>query len=105
MSRSKSKKKEKNGRKIMIHDASTPTQVRMAYYPNTRRPIPLFLLLMLLAACVYGLLYPFLQTGAFTRWWYHVTSAIPVASGVPSITVPAGKQGYIELAQADALAA
>jgi len=101
----KRKKKKKNGRKIMIRDASTQTQVRMAYYPNTRRPIPLFLLFMLLAACVYGLLYPFLQTGAFTRWWYHVTSNIPVVSDAPSISVPAGKQGYVELARADALAA
>ncbi len=77
----------------------------MAFYPPTKKPIPLFLLFMLLAACTYGLLYPFLQTGTFTRWWYHVTSGIPAISDAPSLSVPAGKQGYVELARADALEA
>lgn len=58
---------------------------------------------MLLAACVYGLLFPFLQTGAFTRWWYHLTSSIPVVSDAPLLSVPDGKQGYVELARTDAL--
>jgi hypothetical protein len=88
----------------MIRDTSTPTQAQAAYYPTARKTIPLFLLFMLLAACVYGLLSPFLQTGAFTRLWYHVTSNIPIVSDAPSMSVLAGKQGYIELAQADALA-
>jgi soluble lytic murein transglycosylase-like protein len=80
------------------------TQVRMAYYPMRRRPIPLVILMFLIAACVYGLLYPFLQTGIFTCWWYHLTSSIPLVSEAPP-ALPADKQGYVALAQADALAA
>jgi soluble lytic murein transglycosylase-like protein len=76
-----------------------------AYYPIRKRPIPLVVLMFLIAACVYGLLYPFLQTGIFTRWWYHVTSSIPFVSEAPSAPLPADKQGYVALAQADALAA
>ncbi len=77
---------------------------RMAYYPIRKRPIPLVVLMMLTAACVYGLLYPFLQTGIFTRWWYHVTSSIPLVSEAPP-ALPSDRQGYVVLAQADALAA
>ncbi len=83
----------------------TQAQVQMAYYPIRKQPIPLFALMMLTTACVYGLLYPFLQTGIFTRWWYHVTSSIPLVSEAPSAPLPAGKQGYIALAQSDAVAA
>jgi soluble lytic murein transglycosylase-like protein len=83
---------------------ATQTQVRMAYYPMRKRPIPLLALMMLAAACVYGLLYPFLQTGIFTRWWYHLTSSIPFVSEAPA-ALPADRQGYVALAQADALAA
>jgi soluble lytic murein transglycosylase-like protein len=79
-------------------------QLPPAYYPIRKRPIPLVILMFLIAACVFGLLYPFLQTGIVTRWWYHVTSSIPLVSEAPA-ALPADKQGYVALAQADALAA
>jgi soluble lytic murein transglycosylase-like protein len=85
----------------MIEEASIQ---RMAYYPIRKRPIPLVVLMMLTAACVYGLLYPFLQTGIVTRWWYHVTSSVPLVSDAPA-ALPADRQGYVALAQADAVAA
>lgn len=53
---------------------------------------------------MYGLLYPFLQAGIVTRWWYHLTSSIPLVSEAPA-ALPTDRQGYVALAQADALAA
>ena len=88
----------------MTHSADTdPDEWRIPIYPIRKQPIPLLLLVALTAACMYGILFPFLHSGTFTRAWYHVTHiSIPLLS---QCTTPTDKAGFVALAQTDALAA
>lgn len=86
----------------MIRHADTDER-KIPIYPIHRKPIPLLCLIALTAACIYGILSPFLKSGTFTRDWYHVTHiSIPFLSQSNS---PSDKAGLVVLAQADALAA
>lgn len=76
---------------------------KIPIYPIHQKPIPLLLLVVLTAVCLYGILFPFLQSGTFTRAWYHLTHMyIPF---LPQSSAPSDKTGLVALAQADALAA
>lgn len=88
----------------MTHNADTDTdEWKILIYPIHKQPIPLLLLVAITAACIYGILFPFLQSGTFTRVWYHVTHiSIPFLS---QDDIPSDKAGFVALAQTDAIAA
>ncbi len=82
-------------------DMST-SEWKIPVYPIHRKPMPLLLLIALAGACLYGILFPFLQSGTVTRAWYHATHiSIPFLS---QGNTPIDKAGLIALAQTDARA-